>query len=351
MPHLRGVTIKDVAKAAGVSSTSVSNYLNGRTGEMRQETHQRITQAIKALGYTPNSAARQLKTGYAPMLGLLVPSVVNPFFAELAVAIDNAAQKKGFRVILCNTQRDPEQAMAFVRELVAYGVRGILMTSVLHNEIAMSALIKRKIAFVVFEALASDPGIEGADIVSTNNALAGERAVDYLISLGHKSIAFATATPLTPPRLTRLEGFRSAMRRNGLGDGVLITDEDIPVQSTSHNDADLAQFGSLVAAKIMAMPSRPTAIVAMNDMIAIGLLSGFHKMGVQVPGEISIVGIDNIELAKFSSPTLTTIRQPFLQIAEAAIENVCARLTDPERLGTITYLEPTLVVRSSTGPV
>ena len=95
-------TIQDVAKAAGVSSTSISNYLNGRMGEMRVETQQRIAKAIKQLGYTPNTAARQLKTGSAPILGLLVPSVVNPYFGELAVAVDAAAQRKGYRVVLCN---------------------------------------------------------------------------------------------------------------------------------------------------------------------------------------------------------------------------------------------------------
>jgi DNA-binding LacI/PurR family transcriptional regulator len=125
-----GCTIQDVAREAGVSTTSVSNYLNGRMGEMGQETRKRIAGTIKKLSFTPNSAARQLKTGKAPILGLLVPSVVNPYFAELAVALDAAAQKSGFRVVLCNTQRQPERELAFVRELVAYGVRGILAASV-----------------------------------------------------------------------------------------------------------------------------------------------------------------------------------------------------------------------------
>ena len=165
-------TIQDVAKAAGVSSTSISNYLNGRMGEMRVETQQRIAKAIKQLGYTPNTAARQLKTGSAPILGLLVPSVVNPYFGELAVAVDAAAQRKGYRVVLCNTQREPERELAFVRELVAYGVRGILAASCLQNVDAMSSLIRREVAFVFFEPPGAGPGIERVDFVAMNNALA-----------------------------------------------------------------------------------------------------------------------------------------------------------------------------------
>jgi len=347
----RGVTIQDVAKAAGVSSTSVSNYLNDRMGEMRLETRERIARAIRDLGYMPNSAARQLKTGHAPMLGLLVPTVVNPYYGELAVAVDAAAQKKGFRVILCNTQRDPDREMAFVRELVSYGVRGILAASVLQNVSAMSALIRRGVAFVLFETLGPDPGVDRVDIVSINHVLAAERVVDCLVTQGHKSIVFVTATPLTPHRLTRLRGFRNAMQRNGLGDGVVVTDEDVPVQATSHNDADLAQFGHLAAAHVMSMQPRPTAIFAMNDFLAIGMLSGFHKLGVKVPGDISIVGVDDIQLASFTSPSLTTVRQPFSQIAESAIDSICARLANPARAGSATYLEPTLVMRASTAPI
>ena len=351
MRKSRGVTIQDVAKAAGISSTSVSNFLNDRMGEMRPETRESIAKAIRDLGYTPNSAARQLKTGNAPMLGLLVPTVVNPYYGELAVAVDVAAQKKGFRVILCNTQREPEREMAFVQELVAYGVRGILATSVLQNVSAMSALIKRGVAFVLFETLGPDPGVEQVDIVSINHALAAERAVDCLVSLGHKSIAFVTATPLTPHRLTRMKGFRNAMQRHGLDDQMIITDEDIPPQSSSHNDADLAQFGHLVAAHLMSMQPRPSAVFAMNDLLAIGLLSGFHELGVKVPGDISIVGVDDIQFARFTSPALTTVRQPFAQIAESAIESLCARLADPARAGTVTSIEPTIVLRASTAPV
>ena len=345
---MRGVTIQDVAKTAGVSSTSISNYLNGRMGEMRVETRQRIAATIKKLGYTPNSAARQLKTGNAPILGLLVPSVVNPYFAELAVAVDAAAQDRGFRVVLCNTQRKPERELAFVRELVAYGVRGIVAASVLQNVPAMSRLIQRGVAFVLFETLGADPGIERVDVVSMNNTLAAEQAVDCLTALGHRSIAYATATPLTPHRVARLQGFRNALQRHGLDAGMVITDEDIPSHSTTHNDADLARFGHIAAAHIMTLQPGPTAVIAMNDLVALGMMSAFLAQGVRIPADISVVGIDDIQLSSFTYPALTTIRQPYVQIAETAIERICARLADPTRPGATISLEPRLVFRAST---
>ena len=348
MRTLRGSTIRDVAKAAGVSSTSVSNFLNSRMDEMSSETRHRIARAIKDLGYTPNSAARQLKTGNAPILGLLVPSVVNPYFGELAVAVDAAAQQSGFKVMLCNTQREPARELVFVQELVSYGVRGILAASVLQNVEAMNALISRGVAFVLFETLGNDPGIERVDTVSMNHRMAAEKAVEYLMSLGHRSIAYVTATPLTPHRISRLNGFRGALQRSGLNDRWVVSDEDISSNSTTHNDADLACFGRYAAIHIAQQPSRPTAVVAMNDLVALGMISGFNETGVRVPDDISLMGFDDIQLAGFSCPALTTMRQPFVQIAESAIERVCARLADPSRSGATISLDPTLIIRAST---
>ena len=345
---MRGVNIQVVAKLAGVSTTSISNYLNGRTGEMRVDTRERIASAIKELGYTPNSAARQLKTGNAPILGLLVPSVVNPYYGELAVAVDAAAEKKGYRVILCNTQRKPDRELTFVKELAAHGVRGFLAASVLQNVEAMSSLIRRGAAFVLFESLDAKLAIDHVDVVSMNNTLAAEKAVDCLARLGHTSIAYVTATPLTPHRLSRLQGYKNSMLRHHLGDGVVITDEDIPNHLSGHTDTELAKFGYAAAAHVLTLPSKPSAVIAMNDLVALGMLSAFHELKVQIPSDISIVGIDDIQLSAFAFPALTSIRQPYIQIAESAVERICVRMEDPTRVGSSIVFDPSLVLRKST---
>lgn len=343
--------IQDVARAAGVSSTSVSNYLNGRFGEMRQETCARIAEAIRQLGYVPNSAARQLKTGHSRIIGLLVPSVLNPYFAELAAAVDAAAQKKGLHVILCNTQRNPERELAFVRELVAQGVRGIIAATVLKENIdPMGEFIRKGIAFVVFENIGADDRLGCVDVVTMDHEQAAEMAVDCLAGLGHRAIAYVTPTPLNPHRLSRLQGFRRAMRKHGLGEGVVITNEAMPSCTKAYEEADLSRFGHLAAHEFARLSSRPTAVIAMNDIVAFGMLSGFYELGIPIPADVSLIGIDGIGLSRFVSPSLTTIRQPYAQIAESAIDCLHTRLADPERGASTIILEPSLDIRVSTAP-
>lgn len=344
----RGVTIQDVARSAGVSSTSISNFLNGRLDEMREETRQRIAQAIKELAYVPSSVARQLKTGKAAMIGLLVPSVVNPYYGELAAAVDAAAQARGYRVILGNTQRDARRELAFVNELVASGVRGIIAAAVLPSAKAMKALLQRGGAFVVFETTGVQPTVGPIDVVSMDSRVAGRLAAEHLIALGHRSLAYVTATPLTPHRQARLDGFRDGLAAHGLGDGLLVTDEDFPALAAAHSDADLARFGHLAAGHLASRRARPSGVVALNDLLAIGLMSGFHAQGIRIPEDVSVVGIDDIQLASFSYPTLTSVRQPYREIAESAVERVCARLSDSSLPGSMTLIEPTLVARDST---
>ena len=349
---MRGKTIQDVAKAAGVSPTSVSNYLNGRHAEMAAATRARIASAIAALGYVPNSAARQLKTGRSRMLGLLVPSVLNPYAAELAVAVGAAAQKKGFQVMLCNTQRDPQQELAFMRELVARGVRGIISAVVLKENLdAIAEFVRKGVAFVVFENIGDDPRLEQVDLVTVDHAQATAKAVEHLTGLGHAAIAYATPTPLTPHRLERLQGFRAAMQRHGLGDGLVITNHALPVDAKIHNDGDLSEFGRWAAGRIAGIDAQPTAVIAMNDMVAFGLLSRFHELRFRIPADISLVGIDGVHLSAFVSPALTTIRQPFDRIAECALDCLSARLERPALPKKTIVLEPELVTQASTaGP-
>lgn len=315
---------------------------------MRPETRERITSAIATLGYIPNSAARQLKTGHSPMLGLLLPNVVNPYFGELTVAIDFAAQQYDYRTVLCNTQRNPDRELAFVRELVADGVRGIVAASVFKNTEAMKRLIDQGVAFVLLETLDEDLGIEHVDVVTMDNTLASVKAIDYLAEQGHTAIAYVTATPLTPHRMARMDGFKSAMQRHGLNAQCIITDEIMPSRATSHNDEDFAHFGRMAAQQLLDSPVKPSAVLVMNDIIAFGLLSGLHEQGIRVPEDIAVIGIDGIQLTRFTSPPLTTLNQPYQQIASAAIDCIRSRLADPKLPGRKIILEPLLTPRGST---
>ncbi len=347
----RGITIQDVARASNVSPTTISNFLNGRHKEMRAETFDRISKTIEQLGYTPNRAARQLKTGQSSTLGLLLPTVVNPYFAELVVAIDSVAQENGFHVILCNTQRHAQREIDMVLELLASGVKGILASSVLQNTKTMKTLIKRGVAFVLFEAQTRTSSMDQVDIVSMDNEATTRKAVDYLASLGHRSIAYVTATPLTPHRQLRMDGYTAAMRDHSLDTPYILKDEDIAASFSPHNDRYLAQFGQKAACHLIKQTPRPTAVITLNDQVALGMMFSFIEHGLKIPEDISIIGIDDTQLSSFVYPTLTSVRQPYQQIAQTAVELVRKRLVDPERIGSTVLLEPTLICRGSTARI
>ncbi|GHU07086.1 LacI family transcriptional regulator [Betaproteobacteria bacterium] len=338
-------TIQDVARAAQVSVTSVSNYLNGRHNHLRQETIERIEQSIKELNYSPSRIARQLKTGHTPLVGVLVPSIVNPYHSELALAIDEAAQQRGFRPVLGNTHRDENREKALIEELVDYGVRGFIVTTELTNQQVMNDYLKKGIAFVLFDLRAAELKSPKVDVVSADNILASSSAVDHLVSLGHRAIAYVTPPSLSASRKARLQGFEDAIRKHRLGTPIVISRDSDP--KADHSDSTLALFGQRVAEQLLAIEPRPTAVVAMNDILAIGILAGLHKRGLSVPADMSLVGVDDIQLSSLIVPTMTTLRPNYQKMAESAIDCLQSRLQTPERPRCEYVFAPDLIVRES----
>ncbi len=345
------VTIQDVARSAMVSPSSVSNYLNGRHNQMRAETCERIRMVIEELNYRPNGVARQLKTGHAPMLGLLVPSTANQFFGELAAEIEMAAQRYGFRTFLCNTLREREREREFAAELVSYGVRGMILGSAIRDPEGIIHLLRRGISIVAFDVLSSDLGVEGLDVVTIDNVHATRIAVQHLVGLGHRRIAYVTAPVGTIGREARLRGYKEALVQHGLEEQGRVIIENAPQARSAYGDADLVQLGRHAVASLLAPEAdRPTAIIAMNDLIAFGIVSRLREEGVSVPGDMSLIGIDDVNIADMTSPSLTTVRQPFPEMAEAAVASLCARMNDSKRPCNETVFKPELIIRASTAP-
>lgn len=338
------ITIKEVAEAASVSRSSVSNYLNQRFGNMSAETRQRIAQAIEDLGYRPNSAARQLKTGKVPMLGLLVPTVINPFFGELALAIEQAASDYNHRVLLCNTMRDASRELEFEEEMVAQGIRGIITVSPI---VGRRKPVPSDLSLVAIDAKRNDLGTSNADLVNIDNEAATRIAVDYLVGLGHSRIAYVTDESFTFARAARVNGFLSAVKGHQLSDCPIIRGES-DKRAMSYSDIELFEVGRRSVSSVLAATPRPTAIVALNDMIAVGILSELRQQNISVPDDISLVGIDDILLSRLTTPALTTTRQPLAQIAEAAVERLLARMSSPTRSSSEIVFQPELIVRQST---
>jgi len=338
--------IRDVARLAGVSTTSISNFLNNRMEQMRPDTQRKIQQAIEQLGYRPNNAARQLKTGVASMVGLLVPSLANQFFGSLACAVETAAARHHCHVMTFSTFRDPDRERAVMADLLSYGAQGIITGSALSDTGHLAAMTAR-CPVVAFDIKRSDDSHGGIMSVSVDNAAATSMAVEHLAALGHRSIALVTPPPYTVNRQDRLRGFQEAVARTGLNGELVIADAtDAP--SDPHGDTQLFELGRSVAARLVSAPSRPTAAIGINDMMAIGIGVGLKQLGKRLPQDFSLIGIDDIFFSAAHDPPLTTVRQPIQAMADAAVQRILAPSASASGGGEL--FAPELIVRASTAP-
>lgn len=338
-------TIADVARHAGVSVSTISNVLNGRLDRMRHETLQRVEAAIAALDYRPNRAARQLKTGRTPMLGLLVPSIANPMYGFIAREIETVAQERhGHRVVLGNTYRHKDKETGFFDDLLAHGVRGVVVISSLADEAHFEAAVQRGLVMVSYDRRATPGAAAAIDHVSVDNAEAARLATAHLIAHGHRRVAFVTAAGRTTSRDEKIRGFRAAAEAAGYGAEARVIEGSA---ASAYGDSEMADLGRLLAARIAADPQRPTGLVAVNDMLAFGLLAGLREAGLSVPRDVSVVGMDGLFLAALTSPGLTTVRLPVAAMAQTIVERVIGRLADPSIAPDEFLFAPELIERES----
>ena len=321
--------IRDVAKHAGVSVSTVSNVLNGRADQMRPETLARIQQSMQTLNYFPNRVAQQLKTGQAKMIGLLVPSIVNPSFAALAREVDLAAKKHLYRVLIGNTYRQIEEEEAFLEDMFAHGVRGIIVAACDIEKPHFARAAAQGMIMVNYDGrmpASVDSGGFALDSVSMDNVEAGRMAAEHLIARGCRRLAFATVEGMTPSRAHKIEGFLSAVRQHNMyREGMIIEGKAM----AAYGDTEMTELGRSLAQTLCQQSLRPDGIVAINDALGIGLMSGLHEARIRVPEEISLVGIDNISLSGLVYPGLTSIMPPLTEMADVMVERLIARIETP----------------------
>jgi DNA-binding LacI/PurR family transcriptional regulator len=330
------VTIQQVARAARVSPSTVSNVLNGRDSRMLPATRVRVEEAIAELGYRPNRAARQLRTGRIQMLGLVVPSVANPFWGAFAQHVESVALRSDFRVLLCNSGRDPARESEYLEELWADGVGSVLLCSSLPSIAHVETFLRRGMTIVAFDRTGQlgDPPLTN---ISVDNSLGAQLATNHLLELGHRRLV---------NRQERLDGFRRALDRAGLpAEAALVRCGG----NGRDGDRDAAAAGRAAARELLGAASAPTAIVANNDMFAIGVCAGVRDVGLEVGRDISVVGFDDIALADLTFPALTTVRQPLPEMAAATVEYLLG--SGATGVGRSVLMRPELVVRASTGPL
>lgn len=345
---MSGVTIHQVAREAGVSPSTVSNVLNGRSGRMLPQTRERIEQAIERLGYRPNRAARQLRTGRIQVIGLVVPSVANPFWGTFARHLEGAALAQGYHVLLCNSERDPQRERRYLDELWADGIRGVVLCSSLPSLEHVLPLVDSGLGLVAFDRTAQAGDPDTLVNISVDNVVGAGMATRHLLELGHRRIAFVSGSMRSVNRRERFRGFTDTLDEAGLGHHVWSGPPDGPF-----GDLDVAGLGRTAAHDLLSAKrdDRPTAIVAINDMCALGVCAGVRDLGLRVGADVSVVGFDDIVLADLAAPPLTTVRQPLAEMAASAFEHLRARIegvTGPDEAGRSVLLRPELVVRAST---
>jgi len=315
---------------------------------MRAETKARVLEAIDLLRYTPNSVARQLKSGQNRTIGLIVPSVANPFWGGVAHRVERAAINFGYKVLICNAERDPAAEARYAEMLLGSGVRGVILSSSPISFDHLRALVERGLVVAAFDRRAQGAESVVACSVSIDQEMGSRLAARHLIGLGHERIGYISGPIRTSSRMGRLNGLKLAMASAGLeldpelvwsGGGI-----------GGFGDTEGAELGRIGVRELLSRDDPPTAILAVNDMYAIGAYAGARDLGFRVPEDLSIVGFDDIVLAELMQPALTTIRQPFPAMADAAVDALVHRLEGKELPPEKVHVNavPELIVRAST---
>ncbi|MGO1385922.1 MAG: LacI family DNA-binding transcriptional regulator [Arachnia sp.] len=340
------VTIQQVAAEAGVSAMTVSNFLSGKSARMQPKTRDRVSAAVDKLGYRPNRLARSLRTGRAQSIGLVVPSVANPFWGAFANELEKASLAAGYSVLLGNTERDPARELRYVEDLWDAGVRSIVIGTSLPSLAHLQPLLERGLRLVTFDRPVQ-PGDPSAVVsVSIDNEVGGYLAAQHLIDLGHTRISFVAGSIMSLNRTARYRGFRSALDQAGL--------EPVPMPQqcgqgpVPFDVAEAAGVGRTVVRALFEEGQPPTGIVGINDMTALGVCSGARELGLKVGEDLSVVGFDDIALAALWDPPLTTICQPLVELASLALREALTEGADSPP-GTSVLLRPELIARRSTG--
>jgi DNA-binding LacI/PurR family transcriptional regulator len=314
---------------------------------MRPETLDRVQHAIEQLGYSPNRTARYLKTGHVEMIGVIVPSVANPFYGAFARCIEQAALKHGYQILLGNSERDPERERRYAEEIWSHGIRGLVTGSSPLALTHLAGLVERGLCIVAFDRQEQSSDALLIDSISVDNVRAAQIATEHLISLGHRRIGFLTGPVRTINRLQRLAGYRRALVDASIAyDATLVWEKTL---TSGFGDTEGVELGRQGIGELFQRAHQPTAIVAINDMYALGAYAGARDLGLRVPDDLSIVGIDDIILAQVVDPPLTTVRQPLTEMAAMAVETILHRIQEksndaPQHV----TLAPELVVRKST---
>jgi|GraSoi_2013_80cm_1033760.scaffolds.fasta_scaffold02813_2 LacI family transcriptional regulator len=329
------MNITQVAKRAKVSTATVSRTING-SNTVSPETADKVWNVVRALGYHPNRYARALVSGRSQLLGLIISDIVNPFFPELVKCFEEMAVQKGLEVLVANTNYDPERMSHCVHRMLERKVDGVgIMTS--EMEEGLVAELEKRLIPIVF----LDTGKVRSRIsnIRVDYGKGIRAAMAHLVQLQHQRIGFISGPLTLRSALTRRTAFLESFGHFGL-----LPDETL-IQVGDHK----IDGGEAAMERLLALPKRPTAVLASNDLTAIGALRAIYNAKLRIPEDISLIGFDDIYLSQFTQPALTTIRLSRTEVAEKAFNALTALINGKSRKGHEYHVETDLIIRSSTG--
>jgi LacI family transcriptional regulator len=328
----RPLTIQDVARAAGVSSATVSRVLNGQSS-VDQDLAARVRQAVADLHYVPNSNGRALRRQVSDVWAAIVPDVQNPFFTGMVASLESVAAQRGLSVMLCNTDEQVSRERVYIRTAIAQRMAGIIIAAASAKS-DLSPLLTAGVPVVVV-----DRRVDGyaGDTVFVDNYLAGRQAADHLMRAGYRRIACIAGPSEVSTTEDRLSGFRDALAKGGL-----------PLSSAMIRRANLRPEGGEVAMRaLMASAHRPDAVFVTNGPLTAGVYRAIQAEGFAIPHDVGLVGVDDDQWTRMVVPAVSVIRQPVAEMGALAAELLLSRGSAAGSAAQHIVLDPELLIRAS----
>ncbi len=331
---MKKVTIMDIASMTGVSKATVSMVLNKKDSCISDATRNRILKTAREMHYIPNSIARSLSTNKSGTIGIILPDITNPFFSEIARAIEDGANNRGYNVMFCNSDNNIKKEEKYIELMISKLVDGIIFISGGESRKNLERLTANNIPFVLVDRYVD--GYENGYGVYCHNEEGVMQGIKYLYDKGKRKIAFAKGPKGLETSKNRLNGYKRAARQYGIYDSKLIFESDFTIEG-----------GKAVTEYMLSSGTEFDSIFYSSDIMAFGGMKVLLRKGYKIPDDISIIGFDNIRISEFIEPELTTVAQPIYKMGNRSCELLIDIIEGAEISQKLIFFKPELIIRGT----
>lgn len=333
------ITIHDIAQMAKVSPATVSRVLSNSDYPVSQELRDRVKKIAKEMNYIPNVLGKQLKTNASTTVGVIIPSIVNPFYSFVIYGIEEVARQHDHTVLICNSRHDSKLEQEYLRTIMEQQIKGLIISSISEDRSLLRSCIDSGVHVIAIDQIIEE---ENVSQIKFDYRKGGHMATKYLIEKGHRHIAYLTSKLDRYSRKSIYQGYLDAMEEAGL--------EPILEESkadSGHSVINEFDLGKKLARNVLKSNRVPTALFACNDMMAFGVINELSRLDIRVPEDMSVMGFDGIDFGMMLHPALTTIKQPDYEMGKMACKLLFDKIMGEETLPFDVVLQPQLVERQS----